>query len=374
MSKFLGWGTGADGDATPNGNINDFTSCSGDSSSKTLTVASAAAFGAGDRVLIHQTMGTGVANWEDNFVVSTGGGQLNLLNNMDNTYTDSGASQAQCVRMPQYKSATITGGGPDGWNRNVGGIYAAIISGVCTVSGTLNVDGATGDSNEEIAANGGNGDGFRGGGGNVDSTAFQGDGTVGIGAQSQAANGNGGGGGRDPGGINVGGGGGGGGNGTSGSAGSGDAVGAGGSTSGGADLTTMALGGGGGGGGNWQSEPGAVGGGSAGGGIVVIFAKTFIVSGNIHARGGAGGAGFSAGGGGAGGSVLIKAGSATLGSGLIVATGGAGGASGARAGGAGGTGRIRVEACSITGSTSPSASEDEGGQDWCGSVASIIGG
>jgi hypothetical protein len=53
---------------------------------------------------------------------------------------------------------------------------------------------------------------------------------------------------------------------------------------------------------------------------------------------------------------------------LITATGGSGGTSA----GSGSVGRIRIEACSRTGTTNPLASESVGGFSYCGSAVQVI--
>jgi hypothetical protein len=84
---------------------------------------------------------------------------------------------------------------------------------------------------------------------------------------------------------------------------------------------------------------------------------------------------MGAGGGGAGGSILLRAVEANIGTNLLTALGGAGGATPGpqEDGGNGGNGRIRVEACKITGSTTQGeATMVSGGHNWCGSLASLI--
>lgn len=345
MAQFLNFGNGHDGDASISGDPNTRTGCSGSASSTSLTVDSESGFAVGDMVLIHKSRGettTTCGTWEVNIVTNVAAGTLTLSLPLVNAYQNSGADQSQCVLIPQYKSLTITGGGPATWDGSTGGIYAVCVSGKCTISGTLNAD----SKGFDVPARG------------------QGEGTAGAGGGQGDANGNGGGG--NYGDWHIGGGGG------------HAAVGdtgvhptypantlAGGTTSGAADLATMTFGGA---GGCCTSDGGY----GNGGGIILIFAREIEVTGAITCDGSNNDtsvAQHGGGGGSAGGSILIKAVNAVLGSTLVGATGGTGANSTD-----GSVGRIRVEACSITGTTSPAASEEEGGQNWCGSVAAIIGG
>lgn len=372
MSQFIGFGDGHDGDASISGDPNTRTSCSGSSGATTLTVASTSGFQVGDMVLIHQSRGAGAGNWELNKITNIGSGELTLSNPLANNYTDSGASQAQCILVPQYKNLTITGGSPANWNGNTGGIYVVMSNSKVTISGNITADG--GD-------NGATGAGFKGGQ-TITGPAYCGEGTAADTSIKTSANGNGGGGGDRASGSAAGGAGGGNGeagdNGVAG--GPGTDPGDGGNTSGSADLTTMDLGGGGGGASPANGETRYSAGG--GGGIVVIIAKEIEITGSISADGGTSndvvGNTAAGSGGGAGGSILIKAETADIGTDKITATGGVGGKATGLSdadGGDGGDGRIRVEACSLAGSTnSPSASEVEGGHDWCGAVTGVIGG
>lgn len=351
MAQFLGFGNGSDGVASLSGTDAPIdSSCSGTAGASTLS-ATNASFAAGQLVLIHQTRGTGVGNWEVAQISSYVAGTITLTSPLVNTYTDSGASQAQVLVLKQYSqvsvSSTLTA---KTWDQNVGGIVGFLCSGLTTISSTITANGA----------------GFAGGQKPASSPGQQGEGTSGAGGtQSQAANGSGGGGG-----ATSNGGGGGGGNGGNGTVGGGGASGGtGGGTGGAASLSTMVFGGGGG-----SGIDGFDGSGRNGGGIILIFSKSISISGAITSNGTAGDAGTGGGGGGgggAGGSVLIKANDATLGTSLITATGGAGG-SGGNSGGAGGDGRIAIEVCSRTGTTNPAATETVGGRSWCSSVAGII--
>jgi hypothetical protein len=128
-----------------------------------------------------------------------------------------------------------------------------------------------------------------------------------------------------------------------------------------AELTSIYLGSGGGGGGS-DNVPIATDG-AAGGGILMIVANFLVVQGTVTADGAgsvsSGSEWSGTGGGGSGGSIYVAASTVTLGSGLVTAGGGTGecGDTG-RCGGDGGNGRIRVEADTINGTTSPGASTD----------------
>lgn len=373
MAQFLGFGNGSDGVITLSGTDAPIdSSCSGTAATRTLTVGSGLSFAAGQIVYIHQSRGTGVGNWEVAVVESYSGTTLTLNSNLDNTYTDSGSSQAQVLEMKQYSQVTISGTlTAKAWDENVGGIVAFVCNGKTSISGSITA----------------NGKGFLGGvtanpsspGGD----AHCGEGTSKARAAQDAANGNGGGGGEwDDTSKFEGGGGAGGGNGANGSNGGagqgGNAGGTLGGTAGAANLTTIVFGGGG-GKGAVDLGQGAGGNGGDGGGKVVIFSKIIEVTGTITTSGnnGVGGTNYGAGGGGgAGGSILIKADNAILGTTLLTALAGSGGAKGSQSlaavGGAGGNGRIAIEACSRTGTTNPAATELIGGRSWCNSVAGMI--
>lgn len=366
--QFLGFGNGQDGDLVISSNTTDSpidSSCSGTVGTKTLTVGSGLSFVPGQIVKIHQSRGTGAGSWEFNQVDSYSGTTLTLKYDLENTYTDSGASQAQVLVIKQYKSIKVNSGNTltvKAWDGNVGGIYEVFCSGEVLVPGTISANGGNGGLTTNDGQAGGTGGGFRGGGVGLTGTARTGEGTAGDSVQSSLANGNGGGG-ADTGGD---GGGAGGGNGTAGSNGSNGAVG--GSIDGLADLSLLVFGGGGGGGHN-DFQPDGAGGGGSGGGIIGIFAKKLTVTGSIRANGGQGydhtvvGRDQADGGSGAGGSILIKTQQAVVGSNLITATSGPG----SNAGGQGGSGRVRIETCVLSGNTNPSASQIVGGHKWCGS-------
>lgn len=396
------FGNGLDGDATISSTQTQSQtrkSCSGSAGSNSLALDSAG-FSDGDVVYIHQTRGTGVGQWEINRVSSGGGtSTLTLQKNLQFTYTDSGNSQAQVIKIPMYKNLTINSGvdlnAPD-WNGDQGGFVIAAVREVLTVVGNSKANGNHGNATGGDGARG-IGAGFEGGIGRQGQNAGDyAEGTPAARAQSGngSPNGNGGGGGKANGGSNNGGGGGGGGHriagGNSSTAGAGGQyAGQGGSSAGATDLTTLVFGGGGGGAGNGATESNGAGGGGAGGGGIIFFCGDIQLTGLITSNGGNGGNGWRGGGGGAGGSILIVCKTGSLGTNRITATygqsggGGNGGNGGGNAtgeganttsdshGGNGSNGRIAVHhSGTITGSTSspvftdvsdPSLIESSGG-------------
>lgn len=372
ISQFFNFGSGSDGILTISSNTTESpidSGCSGTSGTTSLT-ATNASFDTGQIILIHQSRGTGVGNWELNQIASYTTGTITTVFNLSNTYTDSGASQAQVRVLPQYSQVNIDSSytyTAKAWDGNVGGILAFLCNGTTTVEGTITAAGK----------------GFRGGAGGArgsgaGTSGTQGEGAAGTGTSSSSANGNGGGAGIKN--SDGGAGGGGGGLSTSGSnGGTGQGTGGtGGTADGGATLVDCVFGGGGGGGSGEQNTGSTGTGGGAGGpggGFLYIVSKQLTVTGSISGNGSVGTAGYNSGsegsgggGGGAGGSVFIKTRTAILGSSLVTSSGGTGGAAGGAfsgAGGAGSTGRVRVETCGLTGSTSPSASSQEGGFGFC---------
>ena len=365
MSQFLGFGSGKNGTVPASGTINTYAAMTATAGDQTVTTALVVAVG--DVVLLHQTQhATAAGVWELVQVLSFGAGTFEAISNLVNSYS----AGAQAILVPQYRGGILSGAVTGTvWNGTVGGIIALMSNGNLTISGSITATGL----------------GFRGGAGVNSSSGKQGEGTVGAGdTVSASANGNGGGGGTYVGGQGASGGGGGG-HAFIGSPGTKegnapDPVGAGGGVSGSTDLTTMTFGGGGGSGGAGGSATSGAGG--NGGGIIFVIGATITLSGTITVSGAASGTGtgtsvWAGSGSGAGGSVFIKSQVATLGTSLITANAGAYSGSGGEAnvgdGGVGAVGRIRVEACSRTGTTNPSASESVGGHAFCGSVAQIIG-
>jgi hypothetical protein len=352
----LPFGDSANG-AYSSGTIPSLTyrSCSGTATSSTLTIASGG-YSNGDVIAIFQMRGTGVGQWEINRVSSGGGTtSLTLQTPLKYTYTDSGASQAQCVNVPRYSTVNMSSGTwtvPD-WNGDTGGVFVFAAK-VWTPNGTIS----------------GSATGYRGGAAvGLDVDGKQGEGTVAAGGTiSTAANGTGGGGGDSGSGApnpGPGAGGGGGGHAASGTKGTnsstGKVGGTGGTTGGSADLTNIILGGAGGSGGGDDNYVGDSGKGGDSGPIVIAFVDLVqeitggvIVSGQNGNNAVAAGAG--GGGGGSGGSFLLACRNATLGTNKIVSLGGTGGTA-TTGGGTGGTasvGRIAVHhSGTVTGTTNP---------------------
>lgn len=372
MIPYLGPGSGINGTATLTGTDAPVdSSCSGSSGGTSLT-ATNSSFTAGRWIAIIQMRGSNATLGEINQISSYTTGTITTTFPLQRTYTDSGADQAQVIQFPQYNYVDLSGTfSAKAWDGNVGGAIIIASSLINIASGTI-ID-ATGA-------------GFRAGSSVTSSASSgkQGEGTVGAGDTSAlTANGNGGGGGGAFLGPTGGGGcGAGGGNGTVGApsftAGtSGSSVG--GSVVGNSALTEIAMGGGGGSGGTRFGSPEYSGAGGRGGGIIILFARKIIVNGQILAKGVAGNGpsrdGQGAGGGGAGGSILIRSVSATIGTDLIDARGGAGGITPGdqEDGGAGGNGRIRIETCDLSGTTSlGEVSIVTGGHSFCSTFSSMI--
>lgn len=165
------FGDGVDGDYS-SGTIPTITyrSCSGSSGSTTLTLGSPG-FSNGDIILIHQTRGTGAGQWEINKIVSGGGtASLTLQYQLQYTYTDSGDSQAQAIKIPRYNNVTCSGTWTvTAWNGDIGGIFPLAISQTINGSnGFVSLNGnngnyATGGNPGFGSSVGGSGVGFSGG-------------------------------------------------------------------------------------------------------------------------------------------------------------------------------------------------------------------
>lgn len=225
MPQFLaneGFGDGSLGPLTLSGTPTLIeSSCSGTAGLKAL--AATGAFVAGQMVRIKQMRGTGVGAWELNVVDSYVLGTITLKYAMDNTYTDSGASQATVLVVGPYGKLTHTLALTcPAWDGNVGGELFYISNQPYTPTGSIVLAGK-GYRNPGVAGNG-----------------FQGEGTAGQGNTSETANGNGGGATADRGGA------GGGGNATigqTGATGGPDGGSPGGDAAGTADLTNIVMGG-----------------------------------------------------------------------------------------------------------------------------------
>lgn len=345
------------------GNINTATipslnrkSCSGTSGTDTLNAdTDASPYAVGDLLWIRQKRGTGVGQWEINMVEAVGSDQYTLVKNLQYTYTDSGASQAQVTKIPQYNNVTVASGTwtIPAWDGDVGGDFTMAVKKLLTITGTINGDGQ----------------GFRGGTGGAASgasTAQSGEGAPADRTTQTGNNGNAGGGSQET--VSNNGsykGGGGGANANSGETGTGSAAGGevggtGGTADGSADLTDMPPAGA--GGGNAVSNVTSTGDGGDAGADFLIFAKEVDNNGTVTIDGANGtnamdGASVLSGGGsGAGGNGLWVVEKGDL-SNTSTATGGArteeAGNSG-NYGGAGSVGRFAVHhSGTVTGTTSP---------------------
>lgn len=382
MARFLGLGNGSDGAVS----LSSYTplkySCSGTSGSYSLTATGS--FVTGQRLFIHQSRGTGVGGYEDNQVASYSSGTVTLVHPLEQTYTDSGASQAQVLIVKEASSVTGSITIP-AWDGDIGGVFVIACNG--TFSGTITATGrgyrgasAIDPWLDNQRADGKHGEGYQGTNYNVDATV------------AYASNAGSGGGGAYNNNAAAGSGGGGGGYATSGTNGNighstnGSGPGGGGGTVGVSTLTSLYFGGGGGSGStayNTDENDGHSGAGGSGGGIIVVYSGVLSSSASLLASGSDGGdasqtkGGYSGGGGGgAGGSILVKGRSVVIGSSKILAGGGDRGSGGDLVfnswGGYGGVGRIRVEACSLSGTTNPGASTSIGGHNYCGILTGMI--
>jgi hypothetical protein len=338
------FGDGGDSTYSSVGNATDApidSACTGTSGTTSLT-ATNTSFAANQKILIHQSRGTGAGNYEINEISAYTAGTITTKTALSNTY----ASGAQVLVMKEYTTFVQNAGHTltsKTYNGTVGGIIAFYASTSATITGVLNASGY----------------GYRGGNGIAGATGYCGEGTAGaVVAYQETANGNGGGAGRRE--VSAGswdaGGGGGGGNAAAGTDGGGSG-GSPGALAGNAGLTNMVFGGGGGGGGGEWSGSAPGGNGGNGGGIVFIIAKSVTITGSITSAGVNGSNDdHGGGGGGAGGSVLIKAQTAVLGTNLINVAAGSGGTGGGYGydGGAGAVGRIHLSYSSTySGTTSP---------------------
>ncbi|MBI5964085.1 MAG: hypothetical protein HY863_11460 [Chloroflexi bacterium] len=325
-----------------------------------ITLSNVTGFVIGKEVLIIQSQGIGVGNYEFAAITNINGNIFTLSKSLANTYTTGGNSRAQVLLVPQYNNLTVQSGSIltcHNWDGNTGGIIAFRVSGSTNILGTILASG-----NPATNQTGGIGSGFAGGNGTINSSqpAYYGEGITGAAAlaTSGVSNGNGGGGGRGSYTQNSpahDGAGGGGGNSTIGGTGLGNNhawEASGGITAGNTSLSNIVFGGGGGGGSSYN----AGGGGGGGGGIVFLFSRIIDITGTVNLNGGNGSGTWGSGGGGAGGSALISGQTINIGNNLITATGApAIGSDGA----VGGDGRIRIEYTYLNGTANPSASTQQ---------------
>lgn len=310
-------------------------SCSGTSSSTTLTT-SAATFANGDILKVWQVRGTGAGQWEIVKVASGGGtSTLTLTKPLNYTYTDSGASQAQAIKIPRYSSVTVSSGTwtVPAWDQNKNGELIFACQTTLTPTGTVSATAKGfrgGDGGKRDVGNAASGESYDtdkvSGGTSIGNYAAAHAGAGGSGGEYKLGSGHGGGGAHA-------------------SAGGGSRPG---STYGTSDLSSIFLGSGGGGG--YEDGSGATGGaGASGGGSITIYARTITSPTSIVANGDNGQDVSSYdGGSGAGGSILICSFAPNIGTDKLSVVGGSTGS-----GGAGGKGRIAIYyATSLSGSVS----------------------
>lgn len=365
VSNFFG--DGSDGALTISSNTTEApidSAATATSGTQTIT-ATNASFAAGQKILIHQTQGTGAGTYEIREIQAYSAPTITTTEALTATYT----SGAQVRVLKQHTNVTVNTGityTAKAWNGTVGGILGWFANGTTTITGTLSGNGATGGTATGDGVYGGrvNGGGFRGGDGFIKELRSDGDGGQsgesfgGDGTQKDNTANNGGGGAgkvNDVGGHDNAAGGG------AGYVAAGD-VGSsedftifGGELYGSSDLSSLHLGSGG-GGAYKRTASKTVGAGGNGGAILFVNSVDFVVTGIVSSDGGDGGTGFDTahGGGGSGGSILIKCQTATLGSDLVTASGvvdnpGSFGNSSA--------GRIHIDyLTSFTGTTSPTTS------------------
>ena len=331
------FGDGSDGAKTYSVNDTDVPKDavveSGTASSNNIVVSGVATpFTAGDKILIHQSRGSGAGAWELNEVQSYAVGNITTVEPLVNSYSTGGVAdpeRAQVLVVPQYTNLTIDVGvtvTAKAWDGATGGVIAFLVNGTATVAGEISASER----------------GYIKGSAGSFANSTQGEGTSGEGSHSSSPNGNGGGSSSG----NLAGSGGGGGHRTVGTSGAGQSPGSGGDAVGSDPLTSMFFGGGG------RDDGLPTGNGGNGAGIVVLIAQTVSSTGAFNSDGQAGAsASKQAGGGGAGGSILIRGETIVLGTSILSAVGGSGGTSSQEdSGGAGASGRIRTEYCtSISG-------------------------
>lgn len=372
------FGSGAAGDITTSGTINDYAYMTTSSVSTSDSVAdfnTVSGFNTGDRVLIHQTQdGTATSqpgNFEEKQIAGISGTTVTFTEPFTKGYNaNSGANtntsrQVQMVSIPQYNNLTLNGNiTAKDWDGRSGGIIAF------KCKGTLNCNGFTVTVAES---------GYRGGAygpGNNDG-GFSGEGRYGYDTTRHSGSINqndytaGGGGEAGPAASLGGCGAGGGSHATAGGVGTrnnGTTIAYAGATYGAANLENeLHFGGAGGGGGDNDNQGGSPVTAGEGGGIILVWASG-IQSGRFNANGRThvqdpvqGSCGPAVNGSGAGGSIWLKSNSANITS--CTANGGArvqnngdcnGDGQNHPNGGAGGNGRVRFDG-SFSGSSSPAA-------------------
>jgi len=370
-----GFGNGSDGDLTISSNTTETvidSSCSGTAGSTSLS-ATNASFAVGQFIIIHQTRGTGVGQWELAKIAAYTAGTITTDKNLQLTYTDSGASQAQVRVLKQHNNVTINSGvtyTAKAWDGNVGGLIGWFAKGKTTVNGTITTLGRGFRASTE----------YKNQNGPVETDKGEGSGTDTFGTtEGRTANGNGGGGGGSAGsdGGIYGSGGASGGSKTAGSDGYNDgySTALGGSAVWGSYGSTVTLGGG--AGGRVSADAGDAGSeGTNGSGLLFVFAKNIIVTGSITLNSTNGdltgdSSTYSAGAGGAG-SAMFWGETIALGTSLITANGGQAKGS-SKFGGNGGI--VARYSTSFTGTTSPTTDsvQDLSLRKLRGGAAALVG-
>ncbi len=381
----VGVGNGSDGALTVNAGTTTIdtvaTTAQGTIATTSVTLGNAAGFGAGTIILLHQSQGAGAGTWEMARIVSLAGNVATVGLPLAATYTTAGPAHAQAILVPQFTTVTVAAAATltaPAWNGTTGGILVMLANGAVTINGVVDMLGR--------GYRGGPGDGGNNSGGTCKG-GFQGESPTGVGVSAITANGSGGGAGGAN--VNCCGGcpgnkatatpaGGGGGYGTAGANGVDGlpaGIGAGGATTGVANLTSLFFGSGGGsGGGNCaaSSQPA----GNGGGAIVVSATSIVLATGaaRLRADGAKGGEipnnweGGS--GGGAGGAIALSTQTATVPNGTITSLGGAGGFT-CTTGGAGGNGRIQMAVGSYAQGSPASASPAANGVGFCSFAACL---
>ncbi|MEW6536578.1 MAG: hypothetical protein AB1454_13290, partial [Candidatus Auribacterota bacterium] len=283
-----------------------------------VSVANGAVFTAGQDVLLFNTAGTYIGQYETNVISSVSSNTLTLQNPLSRSYT----ADAQVIAFTEYDSVQVINTGTitcSGWNNNLGGVVyikagALLVDATSTITasskGYLNKTGPGAGSTTGSSYGGGGGGAYGGDGSNGNYSS----GGAGYGSVTNP--------------VNMG--------------------------SGGGDSTYN------------YSYPGAY-----GGGIVLLdIAGTLTIFGSIRSDGASatgGGYHSQCGGGGAGGTVNITAGTIE-GSGVISADGG--NRSSTYNGGAGGGGRIAVNctAYNYAGTYSSAGGDGYGGYGGAGTI------
>lgn len=345
------FGDGSDGDVIISQNTidNPIDAQTASAANSNLLYSSNPNFQAGQKILIHQTMGVNAGTYQVTEILSYSSGVITIKDNTLIAYNTNEAGEiAQVMVIKEYRNLTVNSGvtfQAKSWNGAVGGILPIIVSGELKVDGTINATGL----------------GFRAGPRNNTGTyGYQGESSLPGTSRTTTANSNGGGGGCSLGYAN-GGGGGGGGHASAGTAGgpglnngcmTGGQAGA---AIGDTNLTKLLFGGGGGAGGGKTNEGSQNYGGAGGngGGAILVYAKKMTVNGQIQAAGTNGevsAAGGAAGGGAAGGSIKLvgNVGNTPVDSNKLIVNGGNGGSFGPnheKNGGNGSAGRIKTIDC-----------------------------